>query len=233
MQDKALVLNSGGCDSTTCVSLAVKDYGVDNVITVSFRYGQKHEKELQCADNVAKFYGLKHRVIDFQECGIFAGSDCALLSGNDGLRHKSYAEQVAETGGRVTTYVPFRNGLFLATVAAVAMSEFPNDHVHIYIGAHADDAAGNAYADCSNAFTDAMAKAIHVGTYGQVKLEAPLIEMTKKDVIKTGLELGTPYELTWSCYEGGAVQCGTCGTCRDRKAAFAANNEKDPVPYRE
>ncbi len=233
MKDKALVLSSGGCDSTTCVSLAVRDFGAENVATVSFRYGQKHDKELECAAKVADFYGLSHRVIDFRECGIFDGSNCALLNGNDGLSHASYAEQVAETGGKVTTYVPFRNGLFLATIAAVAMSEFPNDHIHVCIGAHADDAAGNAYADCSKAFTDAMAKAINIGTYGQVELEAPLVEMTKADVVGLGLRLDTPYELTWSCYEGGDVQCGTCGTCRDRKAAFAANGTVDPVAYRE
>ena len=231
--DKALVLSSGGCDSTTCVSLAVRDYGASNVATVSFRYGQKHRKELRCAERVAEFYGLPHKVVDFSGCGIFDGSDCTLLDGGGNVSRASYAEQVAETGGKVATYVPFRNGLFLATVAAVAMSQFPDDTVHVYIGAHADDAAGNAYADCSKAFTDAMARAIDLGTYGQVKLEAPLVEKTKAGVVALGLELATPYELTWSCYEGGDVQCGTCGTCRDRKAAFAANSAVDPVPYSE
>lgn len=230
---KALVLSSGGCDSTTCVSLAVRDYGAANVATVSFRYGQKHEKELECAERVAEFYGLPHRVVNFSGCGIFDGSGCTLLDGGGNVSHESYAEQVAETGGKVSTYVPFRNGLFLATVAAVAMSQFPDDTVHVYIGAHADDAAGNAYADCSKAFTDVMANAIDLGTYGQVKLEAPLVEKTKAGVVALGLELGTPYELTWSCYEGGDVQCGTCGTCRDRKAAFAVNGAVDPVPYLE
>ena len=229
--EKALVLNSGGCDSTTCVSIAVDRFGRENVATVSFCYGQKHEKELECAEAVAKFYGINHRVVDFTGCGIFNGSRCALLNGSETeIKHESYVEQI-NRDGKVNTYVPFRNGLFLAAVAAVAMSEFFDSVVHVYIGAHADDAAGNAYADCSADFVEAMGEAIKIGTYGAVILEAPLVDMTKAEVVKTGLSLGTPYELTWSCYEGGEKQCGECGTCRDRKAAFAANGVTDPVDY--
>ena len=107
--------------------------------------------------------------------------------------------------------------------------EDDEDEVDVYLGAHADDAAGNAYADCSEAFTDAIGKAIHIGTYNKVNLVAPLVNMNKAEVVKTGLELGTPYELTWSCYKGGEKPCGKCGTCIDRAKAFAANGVKDPA----
>ena len=92
--------------------------------------------------------------------------------------------------------------------------------MNIYIAPHADDAAGNAYADCSEPFLKAMEDAISIGTYGKVHLVFPFADKNKAGVVKTGLALGTPHELTWSCYEGGEKPCGTCGTCRDRAAAF-------------
>lgn len=232
---KALVLNSGGVDSTTCVSLAIKDVGEENVTTVSVFYGQKHSKELECAAKVSDYYGLPHRVIDLSKTGIMDDSNCPLLSqSTEDIPEDSYAQQIAKNGeGMVTTYVPFRNGLLLASVAAMAMSLYPDDEVDIYLGAHADDAAGNAYADCSQEFTDAMNSAISIGTYGKVKLKAPLVNMNKAQVVKTGLELGTPYQLTWSCYRGGDKPCGKCGTCIDRAAAFEINGVEDPALVQE
>ena len=230
---KALVLNSGGVDSTTCVGIAIDTWGKENVSTVSVFYGQKHCKELKCAEKIAEHYGVPHYEINLAE--IVSHSNCPLLAhSTEEIKHQSYAEQIAESGeGMVSTYVPFRNGLMLAAVTALAVSLYPDDEVEVYLGAHADDAAGRAYADCSEEFTDAMGKAIGIGTYDKVSLQAPLVNMTKAEVVKIGLALGVPYELTWSCYEGGEKQCGTCGTCLDRKAAFAANGVTDPVPYAE
>ena len=99
----------------------------------------------------------------------------------------------------------------------------------ILYGAHADDAAGNAYPDCSSVFNDAMNTAVWEGSGHQVRIEAPFVGISKAEVVKQGLELGVPYELTWSCYEGGDKPCGTCGTCIDRKAAFEANGVTDPL----
>lgn len=229
---KALVLNSGGVDSTTCVGIAVDKYGKDNVITASLYYGQKHDKELKCAEKVAEHYGVRHIERDISSVMEFAKDVCTLMKGGDEIEHASYAEQIKEHGeGRVATYVPFRNGLFLSIAAAVADSIFPGEEVEIYYGAHADDAAGRAYADCSPEFAKAMDEAINIGTYGNIHVIRPLIDMNKAEVVKTGLSLNVPYDLTWSCYEGGEKQCGTCGTCIDRKAAFEANGIKDPVEY--
>lgn len=231
--EKAVVLSSGGVDSTTCVGIAVEKFGRENVCTVSVSYGQKHSKELECAQKVANHYGVSHTVIDLTNTHIFDNSNCPLLSNStEEIRHESYADQIAKDGeGMVRTYVPFRNGLMLAAVASFAVSTYPDNIVHIYIGAHADDAAGNAYADCSEAFTSAMFDAISIGTYNKVFVEAPLVDMNKAQVVKAGLNLHVPYSLTWSCYEGGDKACGTCGTCIDRLAAFKANGVDDPIEY--
>ena len=232
---KALVLNSGGCDSSTLVSLAVAKYGAENVITASLYYGQKHDKELKCAQAVADYYSVKHIEEDISSVMKYAGDVCSLIKGSkDDLVDKSYAEQIAENGeGRVNSYVPFRNGLFLSIAAAYADSLFPGEQVEIYYGAHADDAAGNAYADCSEEFAEAMDKAINIGTYGNIHVVRPLINLNKAGVVKLGLELGTPYQLTTSCYRGGEKACGHCATCIDRLAAFEANGVEDPIEYEE
>lgn len=226
---KALVLSSGGVDSTTCLSLAVKDLGVENVATVSVFYGQKHSKEIECSKKISEYYGVKHYDLDLS--GVMKYSNCSLLQhSTEEIVHESYAEQIEKNGeGMVSTYVPFRNGLMLSSVAALAMSIFPDDEVKIFLGAHADDSAGEAYADCSPQFTDAMKTAIFIGTYGKVTVTAPFVKMNKAEVVATGLKLGTPYELTWSCYEGKDKPCGSCGTCIDRKAAFEANGVSDPA----
>lgn len=230
---KSLVLSSGGVDSTTCVGIAIGRFGKENVSTVSVFYGQKHSKELECAKKVADFYDVKHYELDLS--GILKYSNCSLLShSTEDVELGSYEDQISrKENGMVSTYVPFRNGLMLSSVAALAVSIYPDEEVHIYLGAHADDAAGNAYADTSKEFTDAMYKAIDIGTYNMVKVEAPLVNMNKSEVVKTGLKLGVPYELTWSCYLGGDRACRKCGTCIDRLKAFEENSIKDPIDYME
>lgn len=223
---EALVLFSGGVDSTTCLGIAVDKYGSENVLALSVSYGQKHTKEIDSARAVAKHYGVELYELDLSE--MFRFSDCSLLKGSsEEVPHESYAEQLKETNGSpVSTYVPFRNGLFISSAAAIAISRGCSV---IYYGAHSDDAAGNAYPDCSEAFNNAMAEAIWVGSGNQVRIEAPFVSKTKADVVKMGLELGVPYELTWSCYEGGDKPCGKCGTCIDRAKAFAENGVSDPA----
>ena len=223
---KALVLFSGGVDSTTCLAIAVDKYGADEVLALSLYYGQKHSRELEAARKIAAHYGVKHKELDLAL--IFADSDCTLLKGSEGeIPKESYAEQLEKTDGKpVSTYVPFRNGLFLASAASIALS---NGCGEIYYGAHSDDAAGNAYPDCSSDFNDAINRAIYLGSGEELRVTAPFIGMNKAQVIAKGLALGVPYELTWSCYEGGDKPCGMCGTCRDRIAAFRANGMDDPA----
>lgn len=226
---KAVVLSSGGLDSTTCLGIAVDQLGAENVKTISVFYGQRHEKELESARAVAEYYKVEHYEYDMSK--VFEFSNCSLLKGStDEIIHKSYVEQIKENE-RVSTYVPFRNGLLLSMAAAIADSLFPDEEIDIYYGAHADDYANNAYADCSVEFTDAINKAINIGTYNKIGIVAPLLYIDKAEVVKIGLKLKVPYHLTWSCYEGGEKQCGTCATCIDRKEAFARNGAVDPVPY--
>ena len=224
---KILVLSSGGVDSTTCLAMAVAEVGAENVLALSVYYGQKHDKEIQAAKKVAEYYGVQRMELDLSV--IFAGSNCSLLKqSTQDIPLESYAQQIAETHGEkpVSTYVPFRNGLFLSSAASIALSHGCSK---IMYGAHADDAAGAAYPDCSVDFVNAMNQAIYLGSGNQLTIEAPFVSLTKADVVKKGLELGVPYALTWSCYEGGEKPCGKCGTCIDRQRAFEKNGTIDPL----
>ncbi len=223
----ALVLTSGGVDSTTALALAIDKYGKDHVLALSISYGQKHSKEIEAAKAVARHYGVEQLFLDLGL--IFQYSNCSLLQqSTEEIPEESYAEQIEKTGGEtpVSTYVPFRNGLFLSAAASIALSR---DCEVIYYGAHADDAAGFAYPDCSPVFNNAMNTAIYEGSGHQLRIEAPFVNKNKSDIVALGLRLNVPYELTWSCYEGGNKPCGKCGTCIDRAAAFAANGVTDPA----
>jgi 7-cyano-7-deazaguanine synthase len=224
---KAAVLASGGVDSTTALAQAVERYGAAKVTAVSVLYGQKHIKELEAAEKIASYYGVEHISVD--AAPLFQYSRASLLQGSpEPVPKECYADQLKKTQGKapVSTCVPFRNGIFLAAAAGIALSL--GSEAVIY-GAHADDAAGAAYPDCSPAFFEAMAAAVWEGSGRQIRLEAPFLAMNKAAVVEIGLRLRVPYELTWSCYEGGAEPCGQCGTCRDRAAAFAANRVSDPA----
>ena len=223
---KAMVLFSGGVDSTTCLGIAVDKYGAENVVALSIAYGQKHTKEIECSQKIAQHYGVEHLYLDLGK--IFQYSNCSLLSHSDQeIPTESYAKQIEKPDGApVSTYVPFRNGLFLSSAASIALSKGCEV---IYYGAHSDDAAGNAYPDCSDAFNKAINEAIYIGSGNQLKVEAPFIGLTKAQVVKKGLELKVPYELTWSCYMGEDKPCGVCGTCIDRAKAFEANGVADPA----
>ena len=231
MKKKAIVLLSGGIDSSTCLGIAVDRCSKENVSAVSITYGQKHSREIESAKKIAGHYEVPHYVLDLSE--IFKYSNCSLLKqSTEDVPEGSYAEQIGKSEtGVVSTFVPFRNGVMLSAVAALALSIYPDDEVDIFIGAHADDAAGNAYPDCSIAFTDAMGAAIDEGSDHRVHLVAPLVEWNKAQVVKEGLRLGVPYELTTSCYKGGDRACQNCGTCLDRIQAFRANGVPDPIEY--
>ena len=246
---KALVLASGGVDSTTALAMAVEKYGRENVYALSISYGQKHDKEIEAAKRVADHYGVEQSFLDLSLIFKDSGSSLLKESGTD-IPKGSYAKQLQpgqfterfdklrepsveeNNENLISTYVPFRNGLFLASAASIAQSL--GCSIIIY-GAHADDVAGSAYPDCTPEFNEAMNKSIYEGTGHEVHIEAPFVNMTKADIVKIGLGMKVPYELTWSCYEGGDKPCGVCATCIDRARAFEKNGVEDPclLPHKE
>ena len=228
---KAVVLLSGGLDSTTCLAMAVNKFGAKNVSALSIFYGQRHAKELEASCNVANFYKVARYELDAAE--IFRHSHSALLeTSNESLEQGSYAAQIEKNNSpKVATYVPFRNGLMLSMAASFADGLYDDDLVELYIGVHSDDAAGHAYADCRADFIASMSAAIRIGTYEKIHIVAPFLCQKKSDVVKVGLAIGAPYHLTWSCYERGDVPCGHCATCIDRARAFAVNGVKDPALF--
>jgi 7-cyano-7-deazaguanine synthase len=223
---KALVLCSGGVDSTTLLAMAVEKYGKENVFALSILYGQRHKRELEAAQSVAGYYQVEQLFLDLSR--IFRYSNSPLLAhSTEELPHGAYETQKEKEEGKpISTYVPFRNGLFLSSAASLALSK---ECSVLYYGAHHDDWAGSAYPDCSVSFVEAMNRAIYEGSGKQVQIEAPFISWSKAQIVAKGLELKVPYELTWSCYEGNEVPCGTCGTCIDRKRAFEENGVEDPL----
>ncbi len=225
---KALVLASGGVDSSTCLALAVERFGAKNVVALSLYYGQKHSRELAAARAVAEYLGVEYLELDMT--AVFQYSNCSLLVQSDEeIPTGSYAEQQESSDGEpVATYVPFRNGVFIAAAASVALAKGCGV---VYYGAHSDDAAGSAYPDCSEKFNAAMAAAVAEGSGCGLQLVAPFVSNTKAEVVAEGLRLGVPYHLTWSCYQGGERPCGVCGTCIDRLEAFRKNGVSDPLAY--
>lgn len=224
---KRLVLLSGGIDSTTCLALARQELGAENVTALNCYYGQKNKREMESARNISRHYGV--RLIEIDLSKIFEESDCPMLShSTQTIERRTYNEQTNDTKGEkpISSYVPFRNGLMLSSAVAVAYSIGASE---VWYGAHADDAAGNAYPDCSKAFVAAMNKASVEGTAGAVRIDAPFKKLHKVDIVKKGLGLEVPYEMTWSCYESGEHPCGMCGTCIEIKKAFADNGCEYPV----
>ncbi len=224
---KVLVLASGGLDSTALLYKAVKEYGAANVFALNMYYGQKHHKEMDCFQWQMERLGIEnYKVLDLSS--IFTDyKGCALLEGGGDIPHGSYAEQLAKKPGTVSTYVPFRNGLFLSVAASIALQEGCSI---IWYGAHADDAAGDAYPDCTPEFIEAMSNAIWKGSGQAVNMYGPWAKLNKAGVVAEGIVAGMTqedFQHTWSCYEGGDKPCGKCGTCIDRKAALEANDLTD------
>lgn len=232
---KQFVLLSGGLDSSTVAYYAKANFPLDShhadervaIECVSIDYGQRHSKEMAYAADIADSLGAAHVIIPLGN--LLAGS--MLTDKKSIIPNASYADL---PHGVSPTYVPFRNGLMLSILAAHAqkwVGSEKNRRATIYIGAHSDDAANDAYPDCGEPFLNAMRDAIHIGTYGTVALEAPLAGMQKGQVVKLGAGLGVPFEMTWSCYKGEQLHCGTCPTCRARREAFAQAGVIDPTTY--
>lgn len=226
-QSKAVVLLSGGLDSATVLAM-VRDAGYD-AHALSFRYGQRHVVELKAATRVARALGaIEHRIIDI-DLGAFGGS--ALTSDIPVPKGRDMAAMEAEIP---VTYVPARNTIFLSFGLACAEVLGARD---IYIGVNALDYSG--YPDCRPDFIAAFEKMANLATKAAVegntpvKINVPLIDMTKAQIIKRGMELGVDYGLTISCYDPDAegAACGACDSCLLRKKGFAEAGVDDPTLY--
>jgi 7-cyano-7-deazaguanine synthase len=220
MRRKVVVLVSGGMDSVTALYDAARKYRV--IAGISFNYGAKHnDREIPFAAYHCRKLGIRHEVISLDFMNRLFKSD--LLKGGGEIPEGHYEESTMKQ-----TVVPFRNGIMLSIVAGFAESKGAQGLV---IAAHSGDHA--IYPDCREDFMRAMGDAIRLGTYVQVEVIRPFIKMNKAEIAKRGRELGVDFGYTWSCYKGGEIHCGKCGTCVERREAFMLAGMKDPTVYEE
>lgn len=219
---KAIVLLSGGLDSTTAAYLA-RHRGFDELYAMTFLYGQKHDKELLSAKAVAKAIGVKeHKIVELM---LNQWDGCSLTDEKIDI-----ADGNIERDDIPATYVPARNMVFLSVAASYADALGVTD---IFIGVSEVDYSG--YVDCREEFIKAMENAINLGTVlgaekkRHITLHAPFMHMTKAEEVRLGTTLGVDYGLTWSCYRGGNQPCGTCDSCLLRAKAFAEAGIEDPT----
>jgi 7-cyano-7-deazaguanine synthase len=217
---KAVVILSGGMDSTTTAYIA-KNQGYE-LIAVHFNYGQRTEsKELESYESVCNELNItKKYIIDldfFSQIGASALTDKNIEIPTGGIEE-----------GVPVTYVPFRNGIFLSIAGAIAEKENANA---MFIGVVEEDSSG--YPDCRENFIESMQKSINLGTKDETNIEikTPLIHLKKEDIVKKAIEEGVNLSLTWSCYQNEDKACGVCDSCRLRLKGFEKAGIKDPIPY--
>lgn len=228
MGRNAVVLLSGGLDSATALAIALEQGYQAYALTL--RYGQRHELEVEAARHVAEAMGVVRHVITEIDLRTFGGS---ALTGD--IEVPKGPEVAVASGDVPVTYVPARNTIFLSIALAWAEVLAASD---IFIGVTAVDYSG--YPDCRPEFLDAFERLASLGTRAGVqghrpfRVHAPLIDLTKAEIIRRGLALGVDYGLTRSCYDPDAsgAACGKCDSCRLRLAGFAGAGARDPAPYR-
>jgi 7-cyano-7-deazaguanine synthase len=222
---KAVILLSGGLDSTTVLYQAAQD-GFE-CYALSFDYWQRHRRELVAARRVATTLGVtEHRVVEF-DLRSWGGS--ALTDSSIELPVDRQLGQMAEE--IPVTYVPARNTIFLSFALAYAEAIGAQQ---VYMGVNALDYSG--YPDCRPAYIAAMQQVFNLGTKqgltgNGITIATPLIDLRKTEIIQLGNQLGVPWQDTWSCYDGGESACGVCDSCQLRLAAFAELGLTDPVAY--
>jgi len=240
---KAVVLHSGGLDSSVALYQAMID-GAEEILSLSILYGSKHnEAESRAADNLVWYVNTENgergpvvtrRVIDMSNLGIFDGGGRSALMGDIEMPHNlTYQDIHNAEPGESPTVVPYRNGVLIAIAAAVAETL---KYDFIYVGTHGEDAHNWAYPDCTPEFLGPTAAAVYVGTYHRVRLKFPFDFIDKAAIVTLGHKYGLPFWSTWSCYdpvilEGEYTQCGTCPTCMERKSAFQRAGVFDPTTY--
>ena len=217
MKDCVLIL-SGGMDSVTLLY----DYRERIALAVSFDYGSNHNKrELPFAALHCQRLGIEHLVIPLSFMGQYFNS--SLLSGDEAIPDGDYADENMRS-----TVVPFRNGIMLSVAVGLAESR---ELKYVMMANHGGD--HTIYPDCRPDFVDAFDRAAAAGTYVNVRLRSPYTNITKADIARRGRALGIDYSETWSCYKGGERHCGRCGTCVERREAFAQAGIDDKTEYDE
>lgn len=214
----SVVLLSGGMDSTTALAVALDDRHTVKV-AVSVDYGQRHRRELDAAAAIAARYGIEHVVVQLAIPGGLAGS--ALTDPDVPVPHGHYADASMKA-----TVVPNRNAIMANIAAGIAISRGADT---IVLGVHAGDHP--IYPDCRPAFVDALRALLEAANDPPVRVFAPFLHNTKTDIAGIGNVLRAPLDLTWSCYQGGDVHCGRCGTCVERREAFTEAGVTDPTVY--
>ena len=205
---KAVIVYSGGMDSS--VLLAYTKKMADEVVAVSFDYGQRHKRELEYAARFCAQLGVSHKVVDITNINeLVQGS--SLTSDDIAVPDGHYADASMKA-----TVVPNRNMIMLSLAIGYAVSL---GYDTVATAVHAGDHA--IYPDCRPEFIDAMAEAAKVANYVPIRVFTPFIKDTKTDIVRLGKELGVDFDLTWSCYKGVETHCGTCGTCVERLEALA------------
>ena len=219
-KNKALVVLSGGLDSTTALYWALTQF--EEVETITFNYGSKHNDiENAYAKKTCEKLGVKNTVIHLDFMNKYFKSDL-LQSGGEIPEGYYTAENMK------STVVPFRNGIMLSIAAGFAES---NDCDTLVLGNHSGDHA--IYPDCRPEFIEGIAKAIYNGTAKNISVVSPFCNISKTDIVKIGAKLGVDFSLTYSCYKGKETHCGKCGTCQERIEAFEQAGVKDPTVYKE
>jgi len=218
MKRKSLIVLSGGMDSVTLLH----EYASQIALAVTFDYGSNHNaREIEMARLNCEELGIEHIVIPLEFMGKYFKS--SLLSGADDIPEGNYDDENMKS-----TVVPFRNGIMLSIACGLAESrELDTVMIANHFGDHA------IYPDCRNSFVEAMSKAMHEGTYNNVRLFAPYTNISKSEIAKIGKRLKLDYAKTYSCYKGGEKHCGKCGTCVERKEAFEIAGMEDPTEYME
>ena len=217
---KALVLFSGGLDSTVLATQMKQEATETRLLSID--YGQRHAKELDHSQKVADHLGLAHEILKLTQLGQILGGS-SLTDKSMTLPEGHYAEESMKS-----TVVPNRNMILLALAGGHALSIGFDT---IAYAAHAGD--HTIYPDCRPEFADAMDTALSLADWNTLSLHRPFVDMTKSDLVSLGTELDAPLHLTWSCYAGNEIHCGKCGTCVERKEAFALAKIPDPTKYEE
>ncbi len=216
--EKAVVILSGGMDSSTLLYELNAQKELD-LYALSFNYGQKHKKEIDCARETCNKLNIPHKILDLSVLGQVAPS--ALTRDEIKVPEGHYEEESMKA-----TVVPNRNMCMLSLATAYAIGIGAK---YLYYGAHAGD--HTIYPDCRKEFVNAMKTSISLCDWSKVELRAPYLNIDKGDIVIKGKKLRVDYSLTWTCYKGNEKACGKCGCCVERLEAFAKAGIKDPIEY--